>query len=719
MALNDSQKQSLKSSSVSPVTQLTSEVTGYKLTAGSGCVVRKSYSISSERLARVNKGVELEASKMVKDKSGKKWYYVDTQHGWIVESQCETTPLVTTSKYVFKTDKENNVSLYKRASEDTEVVKVIEENKQLTSSRNRGDWYYIDEYEGWIHKSDIQGDIKIKKTTKEKLTEEQKKADQEDKKKKQKQKQNAINKIKDTPIADLMAQDGYSDLEEWINATEDEDIKQAKIDAVRQQADEAAVGTWLEDYKDRYNVSLADGANAILTNDLMGVFGAPYQFNENADEKLEGTQFGITYAEKIVMKMPLLLVTPGKPNFMSSYKEEDRVSKIAELMGLKPSDANDANANYQSSLLAGSNVGELVNCGKYYTFEFQTREYFDYVNGMCWTGARLLGIQDVKITVNKKTSALGSFNWQNAVAEKFKGVLTSMDTIAFYVDSVSTVDEDFSNSETESQLASKINQFADVGREIQFLLGTAVGDVPDWMSQEDLDSTLEDIQSLSDQWLNGNTILTMVAKNFATVATGGKLLFPKIWADSEYSKSYNISIKLRTPDADILSWYLNIYVPLCHLVALTAPHQVSSEQYNGYCSPFLVRAYYKGLFNCDTGMVTSLSISRGKEGSWTLNGLPTEVDVSMQIKDMYNVLSITPSSDVKWFLNNTSLMDYLATNCGININEPDIVRQLDLYLSMHKANIMNLPNRVWTSVNDALSTKLMDMYGTLWSKLPG
>ena len=116
MALNDSQKQSLKSSSVSPVTQLTSEVTGYKLTAGSGCVVRKSYSISSERLARVNKGVELEASKMVKDKSGKKWYYVDTQHGWIVESQCETIPLVTTSRYVFKTDKENNVSLYKRAS---------------------------------------------------------------------------------------------------------------------------------------------------------------------------------------------------------------------------------------------------------------------------------------------------------------------------------------------------------------------------------------------------------------------------------------------------------------------------------------------------------------------------------------------------------------------------------------------------------------------------
>lgn len=719
MALMPSQQQALKASNTTPTTQLTEQVTGYKLTIGSkGAVVRRSYSTSSERVKTLEKGKEYEASKMVKDKSGNKWYYLASQGGYILESQCESIPIVTSSKYTFKTDADNNISLYASPNTSSQVVKTIEENKKLTSTKNQGDWYYIDEYDGWINKSSIQGEVTIKKTEKERLTAEQKQAEKEAKRKAQKKKENALKKIKNTPVADLMSQAGYTDLEAWVNANDDEDIQQAKIDAIIREQEELATEEWLADYNDRYTVNLKEGADAILTNDLMGVFGAPYQFNENSDEKLEGTQFGVTYAEKIVTRMPLLLITPGKANFMSSYKEEDRITKIAELMGLTSPDSNDANANYASSILGGSNIGELINCGKYYTFEFQTKEYFTYVNGMCWTGARLLGLQDVKITVNKKTSKLSEFDWQNAVAEKFKGILTSMDTIAFYVDSISTVDEDFSNSETESQLASKINQFSDVGREIQFLLGNATGEVPSWMTTEDLNSTLGEIQAISDKWLNGNTILTNVAKNFATVATGGKLLFPKIWADSEYSKSYNISIKLRSPDSDILSWYLNIYVPLCHLVALTAPHQVSSEQYNGYGSPFLVRAYYKGLFNCDTGMVTSLNISRGKEGSWTLNGLPTEVDVSMQIKDLYNVLSITPSTDEKWFLNNTSLMDYLATNCGININEPDIVRQLDLYLSMKKANLMNLPNRVWTSVNDALSTKLMDMYNGIWSRLP-
>ena len=75
-----------------------------------------------------------------------------------------------------------------------------------------------------------------------------------------------------------------------------------------------------------------------------------------------------------------------------------------------------------------------------------------------------------------------------------------------------------------------------------------------------------------------------------------------------------------------------------HLFGFVLPRQAGP---NGFISPFLIKAYYKGLFNCDLGLITNMSVSRGSEGGWTRNGLPTTVDVTLQIKDLYENISIS------------------------------------------------------------------------------
>lgn len=80
------------------------------------------------------------------------------------------------------------------------------------------------------------------------------------------------------------------------------------------------------------------------------------------------------------------------------------------------------------------------------------------------------------------------------------------------------------------------------------------------------------------------------------------------------------------------------------------------------------------------GIVTDLNLSLGKEGSWTLDGLPSEVDVDMTIKDLYNVMAMTPSDQTTEFLNNTMFLNFLASSCGVSINKPDLERSVDLYL---------------------------------------
>ena len=68
------------------------------------------------------------------------------------------------------------------------------------------------------------------------------------------------------------------------------------------------------------------------------------------------------------------------------------------------------------------------------------------------------------------------------------------------------------------------------------------------------------------------------------------------------------------------------------------------------------------------GIITDLSLSKGKEGSWTVDGLPTEVDVDLTIKDLYNVMAMTPQDQSYEFMANTTFLNYMANSCGISIN---------------------------------------------------
>lgn len=437
--------------------------------------------------------------------------------------------------------------------------------------------------------------------------------------------------------------------------------------------------------------SSEENAKNLLISNLGGVFGIPYQFMASADRKVkvDGTSslYGRTYVDKIIAKIPLLLMSPGRPNYMSDFNITDQTNVLGALI----------------SGTNGSEIDDIIKGnGRYYTFQYQYDDYFEYVNGMARSGAKYLGIGDLYVDIGGEKNRLDRFNWQKAVGTAQQQVLFTQEAIPFYVDSTSSVDEDFSNSTVESQLSSKVNSISDIGREITFLLGAGAGMESDLIYKDEVafNEVMASIDEISNKYLGGNQLLKDIGNNFATVAIGGKLLFPEIWADSEYSKSYNINMKLRTPDGDAVSWYLNIYVALCHLIAFTAPLQLSP---NGYKSPFLVRAYYKGLFNCDMGIVSSLSISKGKDGSWSVDGLPTEVDVSLTIKDLYQMMMLTKPSNTGYFLNNSSLMNYIANTCGVNLNKLDGARDLSHWLMLTQNKFLDVPTNLGLRLQNWMS----------------
>jgi hypothetical protein len=450
-----------------------------------------------------------------------------------------------------------------------------------------------------------------------------------------------------------------------------------------------------------------DYYNAMKSSNLNGIFGVPYQFMDDVDPRLEKSKnnnngLGAIYSERIFTHMPLLFLTPCKQKFMPEFTKEDQSKVLDSLLSGNADAANSISGN-----------------GRYYTTDFDAEQYYGYVNTMCREVACFLGIGDVKLPISNQP--LKRIDWGTIRNSKFNNTLQTKDSVLFYLDGGATMDDSFSNSTTESALASTINGMADQVNELKFLLGessaaSALMELGNMVSSG-VSGAMSGIFGGNSSELMGGMLADLSSNGIKTIVSGGKILFPKIWSNSEFDRSYNFNIKLRSPDHDSLSIYLNILVPYLHALAFVLPKQ-SNASLNGYVSPFLLRAYCKGFFNIDCGMVTSLSVSRGAEAQWNDDGLPTQMDISMTIEDLYSGLSMTSMNDVGdsdglvsgiWngikgaaggnvvaVVKNTAMVDYLANLAGLNVAEEPLGRRVTLATFLLSSTVPETGHRIWS-----------------------
>ena len=461
-----------------------------------------------------------------------------------------------------------------------------------------------------------------------------------------------------------------------------------------------------------YMQNISKPSSFFQMDKLIGVFGLPYQFLPSADcrtdirlnafDSYDG--IGMEYADKIVSKMPILFIAPGKPSFMTKYSDSERTGVLNSLIA----DSANKLGDYVSGL------SDLISSdGKYYTFEYDLTKYYQFVNPMCRIAANFLEIGDFVLN----GQSLATINWATYTSTHTEGVLPGTHeylSIPFYLDSDPTISENFDNSTTESSLASTVNGVSDLGRELKFLTGyTSSALDQDWFSQNaDIASNIELINNEIEGILGKGNFLTNLTKHLNTVASGGRLTFPQIWSESGFSRSYQVTIKLVAPDANKLSVFLNILVPLFHLVGMVAPQSIPNNP-NGYTNPFIVRAIFKSHFNVDMGIITDMSVTRGSNCQWTVEGIPTSIEVNLTIKDLYDVMSITSSGalDFKFeTMSNTAQMDYIANLCGINMYKPEIARQLTMWLTNAESKITDIPTNVWTSINQSIAGGILNIF---------
>lgn len=466
------------------------------------------------------------------------------------------------------------------------------------------------------------------------------------------------------------------------------------------------------------------------------MFGMPHQLLAHNDPRIgTGTDLGRTYAETFILEAPSICIKPGIVRFLPGANDEERETYLNAIL-------SDASGNSKDELMQVLNDPSTDNL-QYYDHEGKYGSYMSGVNLLCHTMAALLGLDKVRVPWTERAVSFGMYDWKNYRLsdsfvsrdtdqeveesddndENWVGRLISAVTgaagsvanaiekddsyVQFYVDANASFSESMSNSTQSSALESFTSTIEGVAKELSMIAGTAG-------VASDYESLVGDVSSSIEQYtasLSGNSswmagLLSRLGTGAKQVIQGGNFQIPEIYSNSSYDKSYSFTMTLATPYGNKLAWYINIGVPFCHLLGLALPLQLSA---NTYKSPFLLKCFSQGWFNCSLGIVDSISIEKGGDQSWSVYGLPNEVRVSISIKDLYSALSLPANRSQ--FIANSGMMEFLMVNCGIDITNQKLSTKWKVWVALLRDilqdKVTTTTYNIGSGIRDAIADKLL------------
>lgn len=431
-------------------------------------------------------------------------------------------------------------------------------------------------------------------------------------------------------------------------------------------------------------------------------FGSPPRFTREVDpyyDNANGINTGRAMMSTWFSDPAILSLCPGTVDYLPGFSKKQ-----------KNQFWNRIKSSMSGDVLAKSKVdasGTKLS-GKLYAFKSAYADYINVVNLLCRVTADFLGIGDVDDIIQGSSKKLKNFDYgyytspssmkqsTGIFAETKRALNTAVSDssyVHFFINNNGTsVTEDISTQSESTWLETLLGddqELSQTARTLQFLFGNALSG----KAEKDIDKVLKNAASQ-------NSFLGSLANISANYLKGGRLVFPKMISGMSYDKSLSVEMTFTSVYGDKRSIFKQTLVPAMHLLALATPKQLSD---NMYTYPFLVRAYQKGSVNMDLAFIKNLEFVRGgaDDASWTVDGLSTTIVARFQIVPLYSNLMVTSSQNPFLFLNNTSLMEYLGTMCGLDLK----ANNLSVKIKVAK----NLIANAWTEDLTVLARGISDL----------
>ena len=145
---------------------------------------------------------------------------------------------------------------------------------------------------------------------------------------------------------------------------------------------------------------------------------------------------------------------------------------------------------------------------------------------------------------------------------------------------------------------------------------------------------------------------------------------------------------------------------MMHALALALPKQTTA---NTYAAPFIVKMFSKGRFSCEMGIVDSIQIEKGPEQSWSVDGLPTSVKISLSVKDLYSNLMMTPSNKPSLFFSNQGMMEFLGATCGLDLSRSNIEIKIQIGMAVFLNSLTDIVPNTSRKFLENISSKLQGL----------
>lgn len=430
------------------------------------------------------------------------------------------------------------------------------------------------------------------------------------------------------------------------------------------------------------------------------MMGCPFLYNNFADPNNR------VLTNTIIKDTRYITFTPGTPKFHgTSYAlVADKDKQFNQ--------TNDGSEMLNYLLKNGIDVSFNEKDKRYYTFQADYAAYFSYLETMLNAVWVKLGLAkngnafNLFTFFNIRTDSSGNISPDNAreLLDQYKS------SIGFFLSGRANISESVSNNETSTgqELSGQVNGNSDTYQRINYITGMGTGgsvreamriagnvttNAQNMVSfvKDTYANTLDAIKGVASAGGSGvagvikkvaavakiavnavkDTVTLTTTQDLASViqsfsvSNGMKVVYPELWSDSSYSKNMSIDFTFTSPYGDPLSIFKYVYVPFCALACLALPRQAAE---NGYVSPFFIRADVPGLFTTDLAMISSFSWTKGGGSNlWTKDGLPRQIDVQIDIRDLYPYLAMTRRlSFLSANPSYTVFLDNMAGMCKVN-----------------------------------------------------
>lgn len=218
-------------------------------------------------------------------------------------------------------------------------------------------------------------------------------------------------------------------------------------------------------------------------------------------------------------------------------------------------------------------------------------------------------------------------------------------------------------------------------------------------------------------------------KLFKSYPVGMKLIAPQVYKGTDFMKTIEIPLIFQASSHEPINIFYHVLAPLANIMPIAFPvyhtdvAKTLSHKLGVYGAPFVVRVYSKGSINMNLGLVESITINKLAKDN-TISGLPTRIEVTLTIKDLYGVIGLPRYAERKdQIVNSAGLTEWMASMTGITMSN-DVLKTrylksaaIDKFTYTFIDKPFNMVTRIENSIKVGVSSIYKTGVSKVWTKV--